>query len=89
MPLNPLQRRNALKLLVGATSIAPLQFAQQPTAITTDDVRGAARIAGEPLTSEQLQTLTPALSHHLKSFEPVRDLDIDDAISPPAIFRVR
>jgi hypothetical protein len=79
-------RREVVQMLV-ALGVAPTALAQPSIgAIGAGDVKGALAIQGRPLADDDVEVVRRALQWSLDRFQPVRDLEIDDAVVPAVTF---
>ena len=79
-------RREIVQMLV-ALGVIPTALAQSSvSSIGADAVKGALAIQGRLLADDDLEIGRRALQWNLDRFQPVRDLEIDDAVAPAVTF---
>ncbi|MEO7133887.1 MAG: hypothetical protein ABI024_06660 [Vicinamibacterales bacterium] len=82
-------RRRLLQTLASIGITGPLALelvAQSRSDISSEVLRRASQILGEPFTDARLAVVERALQRNLDQFQMVRDLPIDDTVEPAPIF---
>ena len=79
-------RREVVQMLV-ALGVSPAALPQgSKLTIGTSDLKGALTIQGRPLSDDDVEVVRRALQWSLDRFQPVRDLDVGDAVAPAVMF---
>ena len=79
-------RREIVQMLV-ALGVIPTALAQSAMSrIGVGDVKGALVIQGRPLTEDDVEVVRRALQWSLDRFQPVRNLEVGDAVAPAVMF---
>jgi hypothetical protein len=83
-------RRQVVQLLValGVSGAAATDLAAQAAnTVSLEDMKGALAIQRRDLQARQMALVQRALQRSLDEFQRVRELDIDDSVALPVIFR--
>jgi len=83
-------RRQVVQLLVavGVTSAATTDLSgQAPNTLSIEDMKGALAIQRRDLQAKEMALVQRALQRSLDEFQRVRELDVDDSVALPVIFR--
>ncbi|MEO5894144.1 MAG: hypothetical protein ABIS06_00405 [Vicinamibacterales bacterium] len=83
-------RRQVVQLLVslGAAGAVTTDLSgQAPNTLSLEDVKGALAIQRRDLQAQEMALVQRALQRSLDEFQRVRELDINDAVALPVIFR--
>lgn len=75
----PTTRRRLLPAF-GLAALAPA--AAQESGLSTQALRGAAEVRGEPLPDDRLRVLQPVLERRRGQLKSLRDFVVDDAVAP-------
>ena len=82
-------RRQIVQLLL-ALGVSPAALPQDSKlTISTSDVKGALTIQGRTLSDDDVEAIRRALLWNLDRFQPVRELDVNDAVAPAVAFAPR
>jgi hypothetical protein len=84
-----IDRREFARVLAAAGVAVPVSAgggAAPQVAVSADDVRIAAGIAGEHVAQSSLEALAAEFSGKLEQFQMIRDFEISDSIEPAPIF---